>query len=121
MSVKAKDYSEAELKSLAEEIVDDKIFGSWNINGVDRNAIAVCFSPLKNEDIKKAKFGVPPDQVEDQEAIGHVFEYRFKATKNSLGNYPIFLTCRGLKVKFIKRLSSLIESAKKERILDSGD
>jgi hypothetical protein len=78
--------TEAELKQLAVDVVDGKVFGSWMIPEDDKRLLAVIFLPLA---FKQAGEKLPED-------VWCMYEYIDKASRHKVKDYPTFMTCKYL-------------------------
>ena len=71
--------TEQEIKQLALDIRDNKIFGSWAVPAHSTNLLGMIFMPL----VLGAE--IPQDVI-------HVYEYMDKAGPRSINGYPIFFS-----------------------------
>jgi hypothetical protein len=78
--------TEQELKQLAVDIVDKKVFGSWMIPEKDKRLLAVIFLPLA---FRQAGEKLPED-------VWSIYEYIDKASRHKVKDYPTFMTCKYL-------------------------
>ena len=79
-----------ELKQLAMDIVDGKVFGTWNIREADAaNLVGMVFMPalfLSEEQRKQLK----------EADIVHFYEYFDKAGPRAVNGYPMFMSMNSL-------------------------
>lgn len=74
------------LKSIAQAIKDDTVFGSWMIPEDDEHLIEFVFLPVKLCGVSI----IPPDAAQ-------MFNYTRRATKKFVeGKYPLFMSVRFL-------------------------
>jgi hypothetical protein len=78
--------TETELKQLAVDVVDGKVFGSWMIPEEDKRLLAVIFLPLA---FRGADEKLPDD-------VWCMYEYVEKASKHKVKDYPTFMSCKYL-------------------------
>ena len=100
----------AELKKLAVDIVEGKVFGTWNIPSYDQHLVPLIFVPLSFMDAKQLK------KLKRRKVV-HVYEYLDKAAPKTVNGYPIFFSFRLLKKRDWKRLVRYVkrfEKMKKE-------
>lgn len=90
--------TEAELKQLAADVVEGKVFGSWMLPETDQHLLAAIFLPFAFKDAA----GKLPDDV------WGVYEYRDKAKKIGVREYPAFISCKFLTQKDCEVLNPLI-------------
>ncbi len=96
-----------ELKQLALDYVENKIFGSWDIPKTEKsNIIGMVFLPImfiEKKDIPKG--------------LCHVYAYLKDAGPRSINGYPIFWSCSFLNKKefqeFIQHVNKILEYRKK--------
>jgi hypothetical protein len=88
-----------DLKQLAVDIVDGKVFGSWMIPEADQHLLAAIFLPFA---FKDAKGKLPED-------VWGVYEYRDKAKKLGVREYPAFISCKLLTRQDCLVLNPLME------------
>ena len=79
-----------ELRQLALDMVDGKVFGTWNIRAEDaENLVGMIFMPAlfmseeQREEMKKLE-------------VVHFYEYVDKAGPRSVNGYPIFMSMNSL-------------------------
>ena len=97
-----------ELKRLAVDIVEGKVFGTWNIPSEDRNLVPLIFVPLCFIDEKQFR------KLKSRK-VAHVYEYLYKAGPRSVNGYPIFFSCRFLTRKDWKKVVRYIRRYKRMR------
>lgn len=108
------DLTPAQILSLARDVAEGKIFGSWMINGCSKQVVEKVFYPVKINPQHTYEIGLFDERYTNQDAIVQVFEYVKKQTRNRVGPYPLFLTCYGLKRKFAITLSNAIKGIQME-------
>lgn len=91
--------TEPELKQLAIDVVEGRVFGSWTLPEQDQHLLAAIFLPLAFKDAS----GKLPDDV------WGVYEYLDKAKKQKVREYPGFTTCKFLTQKDCEGLNPLIQ------------
>lgn len=91
--------TEPELKKLAADVVEGKVFGSWMLPETDQHLIAAIFLPLAFNDAA----GKLPDDV------WGVYEYNDKAKKLGVRQYPAFISCKFLTKHDCEMLNPLIQ------------
>jgi len=82
--------TDQEIAQLAMDIVDEKVFGSWDLKGAEFSSILpLIFMPLMfiEEDTK--------EQVLKADTA-HLYEYFSEASPRSVNGYPIFFSFRML-------------------------
>lgn len=67
-----------ELAQLAQDVVDGKVFGSWQIPEGQEDLFPMIFTPVLF--------------AEQPENAGHVYEYLDKAAPRCVNGYPIFFS-----------------------------
>jgi hypothetical protein len=87
-----------DLKQLAIDVVEGRVFGSWMLPEQDQHLIAAIFLPLAFKDAS----GKLPDDV------WGVYEYHDKAKKQKVRDYPGFTTCKFLTQQDCDKLIPLI-------------
>jgi hypothetical protein len=98
-----------ELKQLAMDIIDDKVFGTWNMHSPrDTYSVFMVTLFMKKKDI-------PKDVV-------HVYEYMDKAGRWSVNGMPTFFSCNFLIKKEVAILHPYLNKYKKQKesFLKSG-
>lgn len=90
-----------DLKKLAIEIVDGKVFGSWMLPEKDIQLIANVFMPIA--------VGGSEHLPED---VACLYEYFDKRLDMSINGYPTFLSCKFLTKSEQERIVPMIESYK---------
>ena len=93
--------TDEELKVLAVDIVDRKVFGSWMVPKDQPSLIASIFIPLSIGAASKL-----PGNVDS------LYEYLHRAMPISVNGYPAFFTFRFLTVEDRERLVPMIERYK---------
>ena len=76
-----------QLKQVAIDYFEGKIFSDRQINESDMNLLPNIFFPL---------FGVKEDSFKDKEQPVMIFEYLYKAGEMGINGYPHFLSCQFL-------------------------
>lgn len=120
------EYTPEQLRQLAEDVVDRKVFATWMINGFLWHTVKHVFFPAQSREPQMKNLyqmwesnPTNPRQMlritRDPEVIVHLFEYKDKATKNTFFGYPIFLQCKGLKRKYAHELTQLMAVVERER------
>ena len=80
--------TDKELKEIAKDVVENKIFTDWHIREFEFKATApMVFMPL---------MFLEKEQVEGMKDAGMVYEYYDKAGPRSINGYPIFMSMRVL-------------------------
>ena len=96
-----------ELKQLALDIMENKVFGSWMIHpNESESLIGSIFTPLiflNQEQLEKLKNQKP----------AHFYEYMDKAGPRTINGYPIFMSFRSLTKEESIKLAKFLESLKK--------
>lgn len=91
-----------ELKQLAIDIVEGKVFGTWNMdNPHNIHSVFMVSLFMKKKDI-------PKDTV-------HFYEYMEKAGRWSVNGMPTFFSARVLNKKEAKILQPLVKEYKKQK------
>lgn len=94
-----------ELKKLALEYTEGKIFGSWNIHETDqKSVIGMVFMPIT--------FMLKKDLPED---IAHVYAYMHEAGPRSINGYPMFYSCYMLNEADYKKFVEYVNKIRKQR------
>lgn len=109
--IKRVDKDTAYLAKLASDIVDGKVFGSWNITKYDRkHVLCLVFMPILFLD--------DPDYIV-REKIVALYEYTNKKRNNAINGYPTFLSCNTLNKQELNKLIPMIKKIeeKKEAII----
>ena len=91
------------LRELALDIVEGKVFGSWLLHNPERE-LSMVFMVLffaKKEDL-------PSD-------IGAIYEYIDRASKQSINGMPIFYSCRFLTMQQYKDVCDYVKEAREYR------
>ena len=91
------------LRELALDIVEGKVFGSWQLHNPERE-LSMVFMVLffaKKEDL-------PSD-------IGAIYEYIDRASKQSINGMPIFYSCRFLTMQQYKDVCDYVKEAREYR------
>ena len=91
-----------ELKKLAEDIFDGKVFGTWDIKG-EENLIPMVFFV--------AAFA--PEKIPKDTA--HLFEYMENALPRCVNGKPMFMSCRILTKKELPLVMKNLEILRKLR------
>ncbi|MFN5249916.1 MAG: hypothetical protein ACK5DE_02630 [Bacteroidota bacterium] len=91
------------LRELALDIVEGKVFGSWQLRNPERELSMVFMVLLfaKKEDL-------PTD-------IGAVYEYLHHASKQCINGMPIFYSCRFLTMQQYKDVCDYVKEAREHR------
>lgn len=91
------------LRELALDIVEGKVFGSWELHNPEKELSMVFMVILlaKKEDL-------PSD-------IGAIYEYMHRASKQSINGMPIFYSCRFLTVRQFKEVCDYVKEAREHR------
>jgi len=76
-----------ELKKLAEDIFDGRVFGTWDLSKGEENLIGMIFMVAAFAPEK-----IPEDTV-------HLFEYMENAMPRGVNGKPMFMSCRILTKK----------------------
>jgi hypothetical protein len=98
-----KPMSEPERRQLALDIMDGKVFGSWNLDPDEaRNVIGMIFLPLS------LGANVP-------KGVAHIYEYLSQAGPRAINGNPIFMSFRVLLKEDAKALFPMMEELKKQR------
>lgn len=93
-----------ELKQLALDISDSKVFGSWMLPSEQAESLmSVVFMPLA--------FGAA-ETIKDQDVWG-IYEYIDKATRQTVNGYPLFMSFKILTKAECSALSSMLEKLRK--------
>ena len=99
----AEDATTPNLRELALDIVEGKVFGSWQLRNPEKE-LSMVFMVLffaKKEDL-------PSD-------IGAVYEYIDRASKQSINGMPIFYSCRFLTMQQYKDVCDYVKEAQEHR------
>ena len=101
-----KKMTEAELKQIAVDLYDGKIFSDRHFSGPEetKNLISVVFMPLGMGVFKTKK------QVAN---LGMVYEYLDKAGPRAINGFPMFISCRFLNKADAKKMFGFFEEYKK--------
>jgi hypothetical protein len=91
------------LKALALDIVEGKVFGSWQLHNPEKELSMVFMSPL---------FANKEDLPSD---IGAVYEYLVHASNQSINSMPIFYSCRFLTTQQYKNVYEYVKEAQEHR------
>lgn len=106
------DMEDKELRQLAVDIVDGRVFGTWNIPEDElKGLLASVFMPLIF-----IKERLP-------ENLGHIYEYLSEAGERAINGYPMFMSMRFLSkddTNKIKPLCAQLEQQKQE-FLNQGE
>ncbi len=105
--------SEKELKQLAIDIVEGKVFGSWNIT--DADMLPMVFMVITFMDFDKIQ------ELQDDD-IWHFYEYLDKAGPRSINGMPIFFSAHTITKDDWKKVIPLIKEfqSKKEQFMESA-
>lgn len=96
--------TDEELKTLAVDISEGKVFGSWMVPAEDAERLMpVIFMPLALGAAEK---------IQDQDVWG-LYEYCDKATRRTVKGYPLFISFKTLSQADCDRLRPLLEKLKK--------
>ena len=108
----------ADLKQLAVDIFEGKVFTSWMIRKQDfPNSVSMVFMPL---------IFAEKESLQDmtKQGIVELYEYMDKALPRSVNGYPCFMSFRGLKkedclalTKHMKKLEKAREKVMREPLL----
>ena len=96
--------TEQELRQLALDMVEGKVFGTWDLPEDHQHLIGNIWMVLI--------LGGADILTDD---VAHVYEYLDKAGPRSVNGYPIFWSCRVLTKEDAKKLSPLIDKLEKQR------
>lgn len=94
-----------ELRQIAQDILEEKIFTNRHISPRDNNLIGTIFMVLM--------FG-GAEQI-DPDDVGMIFEYYNKACKTAVNGYPIFSSCALLNKRDTKKVWEYYEKFKVAR------
>ena len=97
--------TDAELRKLAMDIMEGRVFGSWQIPSEEwAQMLGSVFMPLAlgGQDV------ISDDTV-------HVFEYLDKAGSRFVNGYPMFLSCQCLMADDAERLRAMVEKLQADR------
>jgi hypothetical protein len=98
--------TDQELKQLAIDIVEGKVFGTWNLENIDDvRLVFMCSLFLEPEHLEKIK----ADKVE------HFYEYMDKATPRSVNGIPTFFSMHYLTQKELDILQPFINQYKEQK------
>jgi len=91
-----------ELKKLALDIDEGRVFGTWNVNPTDREIIPSIFMPLA--------LG-----AELTEGAAHLYEYLTEALPRCINGYPIFTSFRTLTKEDTEAMLSMLKDIRKRK------
>ena len=95
--------SEPERRQLALDIMDGKIFGTWNVRKTDGpETIGMIFMPL----VLGAKL---------PKGVAHIYEYLSEAGPRSINGYPCFMSLRMLMKEDATAIFPMMDELKKQR------
>lgn len=97
-----------ELKKLAIDIVEGRVFGTWNISSEEKNLIPMIFLPLNFIDEKQFR------RLKSRKIV-HAYEYLDRAGSRTVNGYQIFFSCKFLTRKDWKKVVRYIRRYKKMR------
>lgn len=95
--------TEQELRQLAIDIHEGKVFGSWNVHQHDNNLLPNIFMVLIFLESE------PPANA------GHVYEYLAKANQMGINGYPTFFSLNWLAKEDVEPLMTLINELRSTR------
>lgn len=101
---KHQDRSEKQLRKIALDIADGKVFGTWMLHENETNMIGHIFMP----------FILGGKEFADQliaNKIAHFFEYYEKAGPRSINGYPIFWSIRCVSETESEKLQLYVQEA----------
>ena len=98
--------TEHELKQLAVDIVEGKVFGTWNLNNPDM--VGSVFMGMNFMTQKQA------DDLQAKE-VAHFYEYLDKAGPMSVNGMPTFFSMNYLNKQEAGKLQTLIEDLKRQK------
>jgi hypothetical protein len=75
--------SPQDIKALALDIQEGRVFGSWHLKKTDEWLLSSIFLPL---------MFLEPEQVEEMAEVAHIFEYIDRAGPRSINGYPAFMS-----------------------------
>lgn len=90
--------TEAELKVLAIDVVEGRVFGSWMLSEQDQHLLAAIFLP----------FAFPGATGKLPDNVWGLYEYLDKAKKQKVREYPAFVTCKFLTQTDCEALNPMI-------------
>ena len=93
-----------EIRQLAKDVCEGKVFGTWNISEGETNNIPLVFIPIALME----KGSIPEGAV-------HVYEYFDKAGPRSINGMPIFFSCHFLFKEDAELLLKLIRAYQKKQ------
>ena len=97
-----------ELKKLAIDIVEGRVFGTWNISSEEKNLIPMIFLPLNFIDERQFR------RLKSRKIV-HAYEHLDRAGPRTVNGYPIFFSCKFLTRKDWKRVVRYIRRYKRMR------
>jgi len=92
------------LKKLAVDIVDGKVFGSWEIKNAD--LVGAIFIPL---------MFMKEEQKEEHKDVVHYYEYIDKAGPMAVNGMPMFYSMRGITKEELDIIIPLVEEYQKKK------
>lgn len=98
--------TEQELKQLAIDIVEGKIFGTWNLR--NQNEVSMVFMATMFLDSDQSKKLIEDDVI-------HLYEYMDKAGPRSINGMPMFFSANYLTGAEFDILLPLIEQYKESK------
>jgi hypothetical protein len=101
---KCKVYTSAELKKLALDCAENRIFGSWQMSSSDTRLIGMVFLPLAFS----SKDTLPSD-------IAHVYADISKAGPRAINGYPMFYECAFISQAQYPEFCELVKKLIKQR------
>ncbi len=107
---------EKELRQLALDIAENKVFGTFHMNENEINHLHVVFMPFIGVDAKRAK------EMSDNDII-HVYEYYDKAGPRSVNGMPCFFSMNQINQTDWKKIRQYIDEyrIKKNSFLDKKE
>ena len=95
--------SDDEIRALAVDVIEGKVFGSWMVPHEDSDLLGSIFMVLNFLDL------------DGREDIGHVYEYLGEAGGRGVNGYPSFMSIRYLNKEECRRLADACVSYKVAR------
>ncbi len=106
--------NDKEKKTLAVDIVDGKVFGTWSIGEADINVIPMIFMPLALADKKVL-------QSMETDKIRQVYEYMDKAGPRGINGFPTFFSMHLINEDDWKEVREICLAYKKQKDEFMGD
>ena len=88
-----------EIRQLAMDICEGKVFGTWNLAENDRSLAGVIFFPLS----------IMEEKDMPEKEVAHVYEYWDKADTYGINDMPMFLSCHFIFKEDQELLQKLID------------